>query len=195
MPTLRFARVETSLGPMWVVETDLGIAAVSRDEPFGALERRFPGSSVGARRSRWLVDRRRAGAAARCRRSTCAASRRSMPACTRSFATSRPARRSRTARSRRCRVTGCGARRRRRHVAVPALPGRAVPSGRACRRRLVRLGQRPGVEATAPGGGARYFLTLSASAASSAVGISPPFFCARLMSDSLLPTKTSSIRP
>jgi len=46
MPTLRFARVETALGPMWVVETDLGIAAVSRDEPFGALERRFPGASV-----------------------------------------------------------------------------------------------------------------------------------------------------
>ena len=40
-----------------------------------------------------------------------------------------------------------------------------------------------------------YFLTLSASAASSAVGISPPAFWARLMSDSLLPTKTSSIRP
>jgi hypothetical protein len=40
-----------------------------------------------------------------------------------------------------------------------------------------------------------YFLTLSASAASSAVGISPPAFWARLMSESLLPTKTSSIRP
>jgi AraC family transcriptional regulator, regulatory protein of adaptative response / methylated-DNA-[protein]-cysteine methyltransferase len=46
MPTLRFARVETALGPMWVVESDLGIASVSRDEPFGALERRFPGASV-----------------------------------------------------------------------------------------------------------------------------------------------------
>ena len=46
MPTLRFARFQTELGPTWVVETDLGIASVSRDEPFGALERRFPGSSV-----------------------------------------------------------------------------------------------------------------------------------------------------
>jgi O-6-methylguanine DNA methyltransferase len=46
MPTLRFARFETALGPTWVVETDLGIAAVSRSEPFGALERRFPRSSV-----------------------------------------------------------------------------------------------------------------------------------------------------
>jgi AraC family transcriptional regulator, regulatory protein of adaptative response / methylated-DNA-[protein]-cysteine methyltransferase len=43
---LRFARVESSLGPIWVVETDLGVVAVSRDEPFGALERRFPGSSL-----------------------------------------------------------------------------------------------------------------------------------------------------
>ena len=46
MTTLRFARIDTSLGPMWVVETDLGIAAVAREEPFGALERRFPGASV-----------------------------------------------------------------------------------------------------------------------------------------------------
>jgi AraC family transcriptional regulator of adaptative response/methylated-DNA-[protein]-cysteine methyltransferase len=46
MPALRFARIDTSLGPMWVVETDLGIAAVAREEPFGALERRFPGASV-----------------------------------------------------------------------------------------------------------------------------------------------------
>jgi O-6-methylguanine DNA methyltransferase len=46
MPALRFARVESSLGPMWVVETDLGVVAVSRDEPFGALERRFPGVSA-----------------------------------------------------------------------------------------------------------------------------------------------------
>ena len=41
-----------------------------------------------------------------------------------------------------------------------------------------------------------YFVfALSASAASSAVGISPPAFWAMLMSDSLLPKKTSSMRP
>jgi AraC family transcriptional regulator, regulatory protein of adaptative response / methylated-DNA-[protein]-cysteine methyltransferase len=44
MPTLRFARIESSLGPMWVVESDLGVVMVSRDEPFGPLQSRFPGS-------------------------------------------------------------------------------------------------------------------------------------------------------
>jgi AraC family transcriptional regulator of adaptative response/methylated-DNA-[protein]-cysteine methyltransferase len=46
MPTLRFARAETSLGPMWVAETDAGVAAVDRSgslEAFLApLRRRFP---------------------------------------------------------------------------------------------------------------------------------------------------------
>ena len=46
MPTLRFARVETSLGPMWVAETDAGVAASSRSESLTAflarLRRRFP---------------------------------------------------------------------------------------------------------------------------------------------------------
>jgi AraC family transcriptional regulator, regulatory protein of adaptative response / methylated-DNA-[protein]-cysteine methyltransferase len=46
MPALRFAHIDTSIGPMWVVETDLGVVAVSRDEPFGGLERRFPGSPL-----------------------------------------------------------------------------------------------------------------------------------------------------
>ena len=40
-----------------------------------------------------------------------------------------------------------------------------------------------------------YFLTLSASAASAASGTVPPAAWARLMSDSLLPWKTSSMRP
>ena len=48
MPPLRFARVETSLGPMWVAETDFGVAAASRSgslESFLApLRRRFPRS-------------------------------------------------------------------------------------------------------------------------------------------------------
>jgi AraC family transcriptional regulator of adaptative response/methylated-DNA-[protein]-cysteine methyltransferase len=47
MPPLRFARVETSLGPTWVAETDAGVAAVSRSGSLDAflapLGRRFPG--------------------------------------------------------------------------------------------------------------------------------------------------------
>jgi O-6-methylguanine DNA methyltransferase len=46
MPTLRFAGASTSLGPMWVAETDTGVAAVERSvslETFLApLRRRFP---------------------------------------------------------------------------------------------------------------------------------------------------------
>lgn len=45
MPPLRFARVENSLGPTWVAETEAGIAAVSRstslDAFLGPLRRRF----------------------------------------------------------------------------------------------------------------------------------------------------------
>ena len=47
MPQLRFARVDTSLGPMWLAETDAGIAAASRSDSLEAflapLRRRFPG--------------------------------------------------------------------------------------------------------------------------------------------------------
>ena len=47
MATLRFGRVDGPLGPMWVAETDAGIAALSRDESpeamLAALRRRFPG--------------------------------------------------------------------------------------------------------------------------------------------------------
>lgn len=46
MPAIRFSRAETSLGPVWVAETDVGVAAVSRSaslEGFLApLRRRFP---------------------------------------------------------------------------------------------------------------------------------------------------------
>jgi O-6-methylguanine DNA methyltransferase len=46
MPTLRFARAETSLGPMWVAETDAGVAAVDRSDSLAGflapLRRRFP---------------------------------------------------------------------------------------------------------------------------------------------------------
>jgi len=47
MPPLRFARVDSPLGPMWVAETDARVAAASRSdslESFVApLRRRFPG--------------------------------------------------------------------------------------------------------------------------------------------------------
>jgi O-6-methylguanine DNA methyltransferase len=46
MPTLRFARAETSLGPVWVAQTDAGIAAAGRSDSLEAflapLGRRFP---------------------------------------------------------------------------------------------------------------------------------------------------------
>ena len=47
MPPLRFARAETSIGPMLLAETDAGIAAVSHELSLEAflepLQRRFPG--------------------------------------------------------------------------------------------------------------------------------------------------------
>lgn len=47
MEALRFDRVETSMGPMWVAETGRGVAAATRSEPLApfteALRRRFPG--------------------------------------------------------------------------------------------------------------------------------------------------------
>ena len=50
MPQLRFARVETSLGPMWVAETDRGVAAAGRAESLEAflepLHRRFPDADI-----------------------------------------------------------------------------------------------------------------------------------------------------
>ncbi len=46
MPPLRFARVETPIGPMLAAETDLGIAAVGRETSLESflepLRRRFP---------------------------------------------------------------------------------------------------------------------------------------------------------
>ena len=47
MSPLRFARVASPFGPMWVAETDAGVAACSRVEALDAflepLRRRFPG--------------------------------------------------------------------------------------------------------------------------------------------------------
>ena len=46
MPALRFGRVETTIGPMWIAETPVGVAAASRSDalqPFlDGLVRRFP---------------------------------------------------------------------------------------------------------------------------------------------------------
>jgi len=46
MPPLRFARVETALGPMWLAETDAGVAHATRSESpetmLAGLRRRFP---------------------------------------------------------------------------------------------------------------------------------------------------------
>jgi O-6-methylguanine DNA methyltransferase len=54
MASLRFGRVDGPLGPMWVAETDAGVAAVSRaDSPEAMLDgvrRRFPGVEAAADR-------------------------------------------------------------------------------------------------------------------------------------------------
>jgi AraC family transcriptional regulator of adaptative response/methylated-DNA-[protein]-cysteine methyltransferase len=62
MPPIRFARVETSLGPTWVAETEVGVAACSRspspDEMLAGLQRRFPDAQPGADDldTGWLED-------------------------------------------------------------------------------------------------------------------------------------------
>lgn len=62
MPPLRFARVETSLGPMWVAETDRGVAAVERAASLDAflepLRRRFPDAEPAPADldAAWLTD-------------------------------------------------------------------------------------------------------------------------------------------
>jgi O-6-methylguanine DNA methyltransferase len=52
MPALQFGRIASSIGPLWVAETDAGLAAVSRaDSPepmLDALRRRFPSTDVEA---------------------------------------------------------------------------------------------------------------------------------------------------
>jgi len=51
MPPIRFARVESSLGIMWVAESSVGVAACSGsatpDELLAGLRRRFPGGQPG----------------------------------------------------------------------------------------------------------------------------------------------------
>lgn len=62
MPPLRFARVETSIGPMWLAETDRGVAAVDRaallDAFLEPLRRRFPDAepAPGDLDDAWLTD-------------------------------------------------------------------------------------------------------------------------------------------
>lgn len=52
MASLRFGRVDGPVGPMWVAETDAGVAAVSRAESpepmLAELRRRFPGVEPAA---------------------------------------------------------------------------------------------------------------------------------------------------
>ncbi len=52
MPPLVFARAETSIGPMWVAETDRGVASVSRqespDDLMVSLRQRFRSMSASA---------------------------------------------------------------------------------------------------------------------------------------------------
>ena len=52
MEVVRFGRAETALGPMWLAETDAGVAACSRSrtltEFLAALRRRFPGAALEA---------------------------------------------------------------------------------------------------------------------------------------------------
>ena len=67
MPPLRFARVETTIGPMWVAQTDRGVAAVDRAGSLEAflepLRRRFPGSEPvpADLDAAWLTDALRGG--------------------------------------------------------------------------------------------------------------------------------------
>ena len=62
MPPLRFARIETSIGPMWLAETDRGVAAVGRAASLEAflepLRRRFPGLEPAPADldAAWLTD-------------------------------------------------------------------------------------------------------------------------------------------
>jgi len=62
MPPLRFARVETNIGPMWLAETDRGVAAVERETGLEAflepLRRRFPDAEPAPADldAAWLTD-------------------------------------------------------------------------------------------------------------------------------------------
>jgi methylated-DNA-[protein]-cysteine S-methyltransferase len=62
MPWLRFGRVVSPIGPLWVAETDVGVAACARSEDPGALlaglRRRFPGVEPEAAEldAAWLQD-------------------------------------------------------------------------------------------------------------------------------------------
>jgi O-6-methylguanine DNA methyltransferase len=62
MPWLRFGRVASPIGPLWVAETDIGVAACARsDDPaalIAGLRRRFPGVEPEAAEldAAWLQD-------------------------------------------------------------------------------------------------------------------------------------------
>ena len=62
MTTVRFGRASSSVGPIWVAETDGGVAAASRDadpaELLAGLHRRFPATTVepGEVDAGWLEE-------------------------------------------------------------------------------------------------------------------------------------------
>jgi O-6-methylguanine DNA methyltransferase len=62
MTTIRFGRAPSALGPVWVAETDAGVAATSGDsdpaELLGGVHRRFPVASIepGEVDRAWLDD-------------------------------------------------------------------------------------------------------------------------------------------
>jgi O-6-methylguanine DNA methyltransferase len=62
MAALRFGRVDSPLGPLWVAETDAGVAACSRPEPLepflAGLRRRFPAHDLEPADldAPWLAD-------------------------------------------------------------------------------------------------------------------------------------------
>jgi O-6-methylguanine DNA methyltransferase len=67
MPPLRFARVETPIGPMWLAQTDSGVAAIERADSLEAflapLRRRFPAAEPAPADldAAWLSDALRGG--------------------------------------------------------------------------------------------------------------------------------------
>lgn len=64
MPPLRIGRVESPIGPLWLAETDRGVAACTRtaspEAMLAGLHRRFPDAEPepGPVDGSWLLDRR-----------------------------------------------------------------------------------------------------------------------------------------
>ena len=160
MPPLRFARVETSLGPMWVAETDAGVAAVERetrpsrhssgrsDVDFPTLEPVPADLDVA-----WLTDALGGGPLPPVDLRGLSDFDARVYEAVRSVPRRRDGHLRRGGRARR--ITGCRASGGRRHVSLPALPGRAMPPRGAGVRWLVGLGRRRSAQAAPAGGGRR----------------------------------------